>query len=439
VKILFLTQVFPWPLDAGPKVRAHYVLRALMRRHDVHLVSYVRPTDPLLQGGREPALTQWLADLASVEGVLIHRSRRNDLRFLLASLLRRRSFILARDAGAAMDAALARVVAEHGPFDVVHADQLWMAPFALQAADSQQQRTGRRPRTVLDQHNACYRIFERLAAGEGNPIKRLLLANEAQKLAREEVALCARFDRVVWVTQEDAQAVAGRAAALHAPPPPVSAVIPICADPEAEPALTLDSHARRVTFLGGLHYPPNAEAILWFAREVFPAVLAQAPQAVLTVIGKSPPDALHALGIPPANLDVRGYVQEPRPLLRETAAFVAPLLAGGGMRVKIIDGWTWGLPIVSTTVGAEGIHLRDGENILLADAPDAFAAAVVRLLTNTDERNRLAAAGRAWAAERYGWRSVYGAWESVYAGEASAEGQPQAATDARPNEQRVPA
>ncbi|MGL4651420.1 MAG: glycosyltransferase, partial [Caldilineaceae bacterium] len=318
---------------------------------------------------QDAGLDEFLGSLASMQGVAIHRSRLNDARFLAGSLLRRRSFILARDDSAQMRQTLETLVARAGPFDAVHADQLWMAPFAQAVLALHQTQYGvrrtvgdlpARPLSVLDQHNACYRIFERLAQGEQNPLKRALLANEAEKLARAEVGLCGQFERVVWVTQEDAEAVGAKAAALGAPPPPLSAVIPICADPTAQPALDVDPNALRVTFLGGLHYPPNAEGILWFARTVFPAVLAQAPHAILTVIGKSPPDALHTLGIPPANLDVRGYVDDPRPLLRETAVFVAPLLAGGGMRVKIIDGWTWGLPIVSTTVGAEGIALTDG-------------------------------------------------------------------------------
>jgi glycosyltransferase involved in cell wall biosynthesis len=118
-----------------------------------------------------------------------------------------------------------------------------------------------------------------------------------------------------------------------------------------------------------------------------------------------------------------GYVDDPRPLLSETAVFVVPLLAGGGMRVKIIDGWTWGLPIVSTTVGAEGIALQEGVQILLADEPGAFADAVVRVLREPALRDRLASSGRAWAEERYGWRSVYRAWNGVYATPAHAETQ----------------
>ena len=194
-----------------------------------------------------------------------------------------------------------------------------------------------------------------------------------------------------------------------------TAVIPICIDATADPAIPLRTPARRITFLGGLHYPPNAQGVLWFARAVMPLVLAQAPDAVLTVMGKQPPNELSQCNIPAANLEVTGYVDNPTPWLAETAAFIVPLLAGGGMRVKIIDGWRWSLPIVSTTVGAEGIEYTAGEHLLIADTPAAFAAAVIELLGNETRRTTVAAAGRAWVESHYHWRTVYAAWLAIYA------------------------
>jgi len=91
-----------------------------------------------------------------------------------------------------------------------------------------------------------------------------------------------------------------------------------------------------------------------------------------------------------------------------------PLLAGGGMRVKIVDAWMWGLPVVSTTIGAEGIETRPGENILIADTPAEFAQAVVRLLRDREEGQRIGQAGRRWAEQHYDWRMVYRAWDRVY-------------------------
>jgi glycosyltransferase involved in cell wall biosynthesis len=134
----------------------------------------------------------------------------------------------------------------------------------------------------------------------------------------------------------------------------------------------------------------------------------------LTLIGKNPPTQLRTLDARP-DVDVPGYVEDLTPYLAETAVFVVPLHAAGGMRVKIVDAWCWGVPIVSTTIGAEGIAVREGENILIADAPDQFAGSVVQVLDDPDLQARLRATGRRWVEEQYDWRRVYGAWDDVYA------------------------
>jgi glycosyltransferase involved in cell wall biosynthesis len=162
------------------------------------------------------------------------------------------------------------------------------------------------------------------------------------------------------------------------------------------------------------------EGVLWFAREVLPLVLRETPHARLTVAGKGPPAPVQALAKPGSpvhgHVTVAGFVPDALPLLQRARVFIVPVRAGGGMRVKIVDGWQWGLPIVSTSIGAEGIDTRPGENILLADSPEAFAAAVVRVLKD----DRLAAAlrsdGRRWVETRYNWRTVYPARvDPVYA------------------------
>jgi glycosyltransferase involved in cell wall biosynthesis len=144
---------------------------------------------------------------------------------------------------------------------------------------------------------------------------------------------------------------------------------------------------------------------------VLPLVLRDVPAARLTVAGKGPPPAVQALARPGSpvygHVTVAGFVPEATPLLQRARVFVVPVRAGGGMRVKIVDGWQWGLPIVSTSIGAEGIETRPGENILLADSPEAFAAAVVRVLTDDRLAATLRTNGRRWVETHYNWRTVY--------------------------------
>jgi glycosyltransferase involved in cell wall biosynthesis len=406
MRILFLTQVLPYPLDAGPKVRAYYVLRYLAQRHDVTLVSFVRATDT------PEAVTHLEKFCCGIYTTPMPRGRLRDASHLARSLLMDTPFLIARDEVRTMRDLLVNVVRNAGPFDAIHADQLWMAPYAEYAQSVGA--GGRRPPVTLDQHNAVYLIPERMQQDAANPLKRRLLDLEARKLAAYEVDACSRFDHVVWVTQEDYQAVYGQANGAGSRLRN-SGVIPICTEVDAQARVTRTKDPRRVTFLGGLHYPPNAEGVLWFAREVFPAILAQAPDAVLTVIGKQPPVALQQLPIPERNLDVTGYVVEPRPYLEQTAAFIVPLHAGGGMRVKILDAWRWGLPIVSTGIGAEGIQVTSGEDMLIADTSGDFAAATVALLRDAGAGRRLADAGFSTLSRRYDWQRVYPQWDQIYA------------------------
>lgn len=403
MRILFLTQVLPYPLDAGPKIRAYYTLRYLAQRHEITLLSFVRPSD------RPEAVEHLRSFCRAVITVPMLRSPLRDAWHALRSLVGGQPFLIARDWAPAMAARITDHELRVAKYDAVHADQLWMAPYALLARRLQPSTC--HLRLILDQHNAVFQIPRRMAQHEGNPLKRAFLELEWRKLARDEAEICRRFDRVVWVTQQDYQAVARQTSNINAPN---SAVIPICGDPESTPPAPRRPDARRVTFLGGLHYPPNAQGVLWFVEQVWPRVLPEASDAVLTIIGKNPPEGLRNAQYGTRNLDITGYVADPRPYLEETAVFIVPLLAGGGMRVKIVDAWTWGLPVVSTTVGAEGIETEPGENILLADAPADFARAVVRLLQSPAEAERLAQAGRRWAEQRYNWRTVYRLWDQVY-------------------------
>jgi glycosyltransferase involved in cell wall biosynthesis len=250
-----------------------------------------------------------------------------------------------------------------------------------------------------------------MAKGERNPAKRALLALEGCKMVGYESKICHEFGDVIWVTEEDYNAVALHSLKEHLP---CSAIIPICGDPEDSMPVERSAAAKRVTFLGGLHYPPNAQGICWYAEHAFPRVLEAVPDAILTVIGKQPPAELHTFGIPEQNLEVTGFVADPLLYLEETAVFVVPLLAGGGMRVKILDAWVWQMPVVSTTVGAEGIKRRNGENILIADEPEALAESTIFLLQNPSEADRIAHAGRRWVNEYYNWRKLYQDWDSIY-------------------------
>ena len=162
-----------------------------------------------------------------------------------------------------------------------------------------------------------------------------------------------------------------------------------------------------------MFWPPNVAGVLWFVREALPLVWREIPEARFVIVGKNPPAEVQALAAD-SRIVVTGYVADPLPYLEAADVSVVPLFSGGGMRVKILDAWLRGLPIVSTPLGAEGIEVRDGENILLAADAPTFAAAVFRLLTDRDLNTHLRVAGRIWVEQTYSWQTVYRQVDQVY-------------------------
>jgi glycosyltransferase involved in cell wall biosynthesis len=336
---------------------------------------------------------------ASVEAVPLARSRVKDVRDGLRSLASATPFLILRDQLAEMHERLRGLVGRRS-FDAIHADQLWMAPYAAQRDEV--------PFKVLDQHNAVFKVPERLASNQRNPLLRALLAKEASKLASFERATFDAFDRVVWVSEDDRAAFPANGRPERAR----HAVIPIAVDPDEWRPIERAAPFR-VTFLGGAHWPPNAEGIRWFADHVWPTVAEAVPGCVFTVIGRDAPPRLGP-DVHSSRVAVTGYVADPGPLLSETAVFVVPLRTGAGMRVKILDAWCRALPVVSTSIGAEGIRAIDGESLLLGDSDEAFADAVIRVLRDPALARRLSDGGRATVEATYHWRTAYRAWDRVY-------------------------
>ena len=399
-RILYLTQVLPYPLNTGARVRQYYVLRHLARTHEVTLVSFVRGDD------KSEHIAHLKTICHAVHTVPMARSRWRDARAAVKGAVTRLPMVIARDEIATMQQTLARLMASE-TFEVVQADQVSMSRYGLQCENL---------RRVLDLHNAMYLVTERLAAHEANPLKRLMYQREARALARYEAELCAQYDRVTFVTDEDRQLIEQQIARWDVRVPDRRfTTIPICIDPSDKQPIKPAAQPYRITALGVMFWPPNAEGVLWFAQEIWPSIHAQQPNLIFTIVGKNPPEYLTQLH-GTNGIEVLGFVPEVETILAETAVFVVPLRAGGGMRVKILDTWCWALPIVSTSIGAEGIDLRDGENILIADTPEAFSAAVLRAANDTALNQQLRTNGRQWVEEKYNWKTIYRAWDEVYAG-----------------------
>lgn len=393
MRVLLLTQVLPYPPDSGPKVKTYYVLKYLAQQHEVTLVSFVRESD-------KPEYIEHLKVLCErVITVPMTRSKGRDLRFLGQSVLTAQPWMMLRDERPEMRKALTDLAAEM-TFDVVHADQTNMGQYALPFTKS---------RKVLDLHNALWMLYKRLAETTSftSPMK-YILARDWRLLKQYEGELCRQFDAVTAVSEED------RALLIEAGAREDITVIPIAIDTDEQAQIARRPSSPHIVHIGTMYWPPNINGITWFLDEIYPLVKQHVPDVRCTLIGARPPASIVERSHTDRTLTVTGYVENPLPFLEDSSMMVVPLRAGGGMRVKILNALSQGIPMVSTTLGCEGINVTNNKDILIADDAESFAAATVRLLLEAELNKQLTYEGRQTAINHYDYRQACRPLDEIY-------------------------
>ncbi|HEX2988791.1 MAG TPA: glycosyltransferase family 4 protein [Chloroflexota bacterium] len=393
MKILLLTQVVPYPPDSGPKIKTYNVIRYLAQHHEIHLVSFSRSES---ETSAAEALRPYCKEITTIP---LRRSSLKDAWFLGRSLISGRPFLIERDDSSVMRTAVETQLGRQS-FDAVHADQLSMAQFAVGLPLALR---------VLDEHNAVWTIVHRAAKAGGFGLRRMLAEIEWRKLQAYEADICQRFDFTTVVSIDDFLAIAGPARAIFP-----ARVIPIAVDSQEMAFEPRSAEARHIVSVATMFYPPNAEGVHWFACEVFPLIRQSIPNVQFYIIGARPPDKIVRLARTGNGVVVTGYLSDLAPTLRKAAVMVVPVHSGSGMRVKILESFSRGIPVVSTTVGAEGIDARNGQHLLVADSPSEIAEAVIRVLTDPLESTKLASAGRELVEAQYDWRTALCGLDELY-------------------------
>ena len=382
-RALVLAPEAPYPLMGGGALRTASLIHYLARTRPVDLILFRQPGTP------DPAqyLPAGLARRVSVIGLpatgrgLAARAWRNSGR-----LARRVPPLVDRFAG------FQREVAEAiggRSYEIGVIEHSWCAPYWEQIAPACR-------RTVLDLHNIESLLHERCAAVEGPATALAHRLFRAASLELERTWL-PRFSLVLTTSQSDAAAV------LAIAPEARTAVYP-----NAIPASPLPAPGGEnvVVFSGNLEYHPNRSAVRFFRREVWPHLRERWPSLIWRLVGKNP-EAVRRFMAGDPRIEATGPVEDAVRELARARVAVVPLLAGSGTRFKILEAWAAGLPVVSTTLGAEGLPARDGENLLLADGGPAFVAAVSRILASADLRRELGRAGRLLLEKEFTWEALW--------------------------------
>jgi len=380
---LLLAPEAPYPLAGGGALRTASVLEYLGRHYALDLIVFRQPGAPdpalLLPAGLVRGVT--VIDLPTTGRGTAARAVRNALR-----LVRGVPPLVDRFAGFGRQ--MERAVAGRS-YEIGVIEHSWCAPYLESIA-------GACRRTVLDLHNVESVLHARCAEAEGGATGFAHRVFGAAS-ARFESEWLPRFGDVLAPSGEDVRAVA-----LVAPGARVRVY------PNAIPWVPVPPKTEEqvIVFSGNLEYHPNLSAVRFFAREVWPRLRDRWPLLVWRLVGKAP-GAVAKLVAGDTRIQLSGPVEDAVAELARAQVAVVPLLAGSGTRFKIIEAWAAALPVVSTSIGAEGLPVRDGEQLLLADTAATFADAVSRLLTCKDLRVYVGNSGRLLLETEFTWKSAW--------------------------------
>lgn len=388
MNILFLSTKSPYPIKDGHSSRTYNVLQQLARDHRIYFLTF------FLSEMEEQGISFLKPLTAESRGFRLqaHRRLMHSLWRWLCSVFSRLPFIAFKYRTPEMTREIRRVLAQQN-IDAIHLDLLPLMVYA--------DLFERYPK-VLVNHNVESELLQRRIPFVRNPFLRLVLRREYRKLSAFEQKAIGRVDCCIAVSERDKQLLSqmNPAARLH--------VLPNGVDTEYfQPSAT--QQANILLFVGGMDWFPNADAISYFADQILPKLQKDSPDISIQVIGRIPAGYQRRQGI-----EYLGFVDDIRPYVARAKAYIVPLRIGGGTRLKILDALAMGKAVVTTSVGCEGLEVIDGQEVLIRDTPEGFAAAVKDILRDEVLRTRLSIAARERAVRTYDWNLLGESLQKIY-------------------------
>jgi polysaccharide biosynthesis protein PslH len=388
MKILWLNAGLLLPLDKGGKLRTWHLMRHLARRHRITWLSYADSDQPASD-------IEGMSAVAERVHVVPRRPvPKGSPRFLAHAamhLVRPLPYAVGAYVSRAYRQRLASLLATER-FDLVVCD--FLPPAANLPA------TMPCP-TVLFTHNVEAEIWRRHYETTTSWWRRDLMKQQWRRMLRFERRAVRRFDLVLAVSNTDGETLQR----LYGPLASAVRVVPTGVDTSFFAPLPIQPRRTHMVFTGSMDWLPNEDGMLFFVRDVLPLIREKAPAATLSIVGRAPTPAVERLGRE-AGIEVTGRVDDVRPQIAKGAVYVVPLRIGGGTRLKIFEAMAMGKAVVSTTIGAEGLPVRDGEHVRIADDPQAFADAVLHLFNDDQERERLGQHARELVVDHYDWSAA---------------------------------
>ncbi|HKW72902.1 MAG TPA: glycosyltransferase family 4 protein [Candidatus Dormibacteraeota bacterium] len=379
LRILMVASGMPDPPRSGAAIRISQFAHQLARRHQLTLLCF---------GGATDFETADHMRATGIRVVLVPVPRRSRKRAgQMVSLMSSRSHLGGIFHHQALQHALDDLV-RVGRFDAI----------LVEGSLLMRHRFPHGIPLVLDEHNLEFEALERTASIEASPLRRFFNSVEAEKFKREEMTAWRRADLCLFTS--------GREVALARDMFPQIAAFAVAngVDLDYFRPQNSEKDPASIVFTGTIGYRPNSDAVQYLVREIMPRIWEAHPEAVLTVVGGGVPRAIRRLAGP--HVVVTGQVADVRPFVHRAAVAVAPLRIGSGTRLKVLEALAMGKPMVASTLGCEGLAVRAGEHLAIADEPEGFARELVSLLEDRTAAEAMGARGRALVERSYGWRAL---------------------------------
>jgi sugar transferase (PEP-CTERM/EpsH1 system associated) len=383
MKLLWVKAGGLLPPDTGGKIRSYHILKQLARHHAITLFTFY-PEHP---NDLHPRGADIFSKVIAVPLPLPPRRSPAEYARYLRMLLAGRPFTIDKYFYPVVYRRYAALLASAN-FDLTVCDFIFPAPLI----------DWQTPPKILFTHNVEAQVWQRHYKVASNPAVKLACWLESRALDRAERRYALLADYVLTVSEND------RAAFARYTDPARISVIPTGVDTEYFQPSGQPQQPDTTVFTGSMDWMPNEDGVAYYVEKIFPLVRKEIPEALFWAVGRRPPRRIQVLAS--ESVTVTGAVDDIRPYLARAAVCVVPLRSGSGTRIKIFEAMASGKAVVSTVMGAEGLPVTHGENIILADEPADFARAVVALLRDPERRERLGRAARGLVEQNYGWPSV---------------------------------
>lgn len=383
MKYLIHVSQLLYPPDTGGKIRSSNLFERLAKQHDITIVCFRRPCE---SDGQLEKMRRCCNRLVTIDRPMTQRYTPRFYCELATNLFSRYPYMMRRHFDRRVAESVNQLLREDH-FDVLLCDFLQPSQNLIPVPVFPK---------ILFEHNVESVILKRYYEQAANPVTKAYFYLQWRKLFRSEKRMAETYDHCIMVSESDCRVMNELYGVEN------TSAIPTGVDVEYFSSAGAEDNGNHLVFTGSMDWLPNEDAMIFFAEQVLPRVRREL-DVKFWIVGRNPTPAVQRLAEANACIEVTGTVDDVRPFIDRASVYVVPLRVGGGTRIKIFEAMAMGKAVVSTSVGAEGLPVSDGENIILADDPEQFARKTVELMKNTEARRRLGDAGRGLVTENYTW------------------------------------